>query len=267
MRARPEAGFYPHRRLYEKEFDAIHETQALHHPLRPEQWAQLRDIIFFQRDLRPVDPGWCLLEEGERRAHRALPCAQEFRMVQEANNLRILVPGETPRPLTRDQRDRVLKELRTKKELKLEVLLKLLQLPTGARINLLDENRKALKGDETTVRLSHKDAFGRLWHALSMARRTEIVRKLIETESPEEIERIARAEWRLDAVAAKKVAGMPLPEGYARLAKGRSAKCFPRWKNRASMMPRLSRKFANIGITRTFARTPRWMSCRTMAPS
>ena len=180
VRARPEAGFYPHRGLYEKEFDSIQETQAPHHPLRPEQWAHLRDIMFFQRPLRPVDPGWCLLEEDERRAHRALPCAQEFRMVQEANNLRILVPGEPAKPLTRDQRDRVLRELRTKKELKLDGLLKLLKLPSGARINLLDENRKALKGDETTARLSHKDF---VWSGSGTpyrsARRTEIVRKLI----------------------------------------------------------------------------------------
>ena len=85
-------------------------------------------IMFWQRPLKPVDPGWCLLEEGERRAHRALPCAQEFRMVQEANNLRILLPGEAAKTLSRDQRDRVLKELRTRKELKLDGLLKLLKL-------------------------------------------------------------------------------------------------------------------------------------------
>jgi CRISPR-associated endonuclease Csn1 len=227
VRARPEAAFYPHRALYEKEFDKIQETQAPHHTLRPEQWAHLRDIMFFQRPLRPVDPGWCLLEEGEQRAHRALPCAQEFRMVQEANNLRILVPGESGRPLNRDQRDRVLKELRTKKELKLDGLLKLLKLPSGARVNLFDENRKALKGDETAARLSHKDSFGRLWHALPFARRTDIVRKLIETESADEIERIARAEWKLDTAAAKKLAATSLPEGYARLSEKAIGKLVP----------------------------------------
>lgn len=227
VRARPEAGFYPHRALYEKEFGAIRDAQMPHHTLRPDQWEHLRDIMFWQRPLKPVDPGWCLLEDGERRAHRALPCAQEFRMVQEANNLRILVPGEAGTPLTRDQRDRVLKELRTKKELKLEALLKLLKLPSGARVNLLDENRKALKGDETAARLSHKDSFGRLWHVLPIHRRTEIVRKLIETESAEEIERIARVEWGLDAAAAKNLAATPLPEGYARLSEKAIGKLLP----------------------------------------
>ena len=63
VRARPEAGFYPDRKLYEDEFAVIREVQAQHHSLKPEQWDELQDVIFFQRPLKPVDPGWCLLEE------------------------------------------------------------------------------------------------------------------------------------------------------------------------------------------------------------
>ena len=68
---------------------------------------------------------------------------------------------------------------------------------------------------------------GRLWNALSFARRTEIVRKLIVTENLGEIEHVARTEWKLDASAAKKVAAMPLPEGYARLSEKAIAKLLP----------------------------------------
>lgn len=227
VRARPEAGFYPDRQLYEEEFDEIRSAQAPHQTLRPDQWDQLRDIVFFQRPLKPVDPGWCLLEEGERRAHRALPSAQEFRMVQEANNLRVAVAGERARPLLPEERDKVLRALRTKKELKLEALWKLLKLPSGTPVNLLDENRKALKGDETADRLSKTDIFGKAWHDIPFARRTEIVHKLIETEQQEEIERIAQAEWGLDAAAAKKLSAMPLPEGYARLSEKAILKLLP----------------------------------------
>jgi CRISPR-associated endonuclease Csn1 len=218
VRARPEAGFYPVRQLYEDEFDVIRRVQEPAQTLRPEQWDHLRDIMFYQRPLKPVDPGWCLLEPGERRAPRALPCAQEFRMVQEANNLRIVTAGTTGRALTRDQRDRVLRELRTKKELKLDTLAKFLKLPSGARVNLLDENRKSLKGDETAACLSQKEAFGKLWHALSFERRTLIVRALIEMENPAEVEQKCVAEWGLGGNAARVVAAMPLPEGYARLS-------------------------------------------------
>jgi CRISPR-associated endonuclease Csn1 len=227
-RARPEAGIYPDRKLYEDEFDLIRKTQEPHHKsLRPEQWGQLRHIIFFQRPLKPVDPGWCFFEIQERRAHRALPCAQEFRMVQESNNLRIALPGEPTRRLTQAERDKVLSELRTKKELKLERLLKLLKLPDSAHVNLLDENRKALKGDETTARLSHEDVFGKAWFSMPIARRTEIVRKLIETEKPEDIQQIAQAEWGLDEAAAKKLSQTGLPDGYARLGEKAINKLLP----------------------------------------
>jgi CRISPR-associated endonuclease Csn1 len=227
VRARPEAGYYPDRALYEEEFETIRKVQAPHQALRPDQWDQLQDVIFFQRPLKPVDPGWCLLEDGERRAHRALPAAQEFRMVQEANNLRILYPGKKAEPLSREQRDKVLAELRAKKELKLDGLLKLLKLDSGARINLLDEHRDKLKGDETAARLSAKDLFGKTWRGFSFERRTAIVRKLIETERPEEIERIAQAEWGLDPAAASKLAATPLPEGYARLGEKAILKLLP----------------------------------------
>src|SRR5262249_39280501 len=44
VRARPEAGFYPDRALYEAEFDAIRAVQEPHQSLRPDQWEQIRDV-------------------------------------------------------------------------------------------------------------------------------------------------------------------------------------------------------------------------------
>ena len=227
VRARPEAGFYPERALYEEEFDQVRATQQAHQTLNDAQWDAIKDIIFYQRPLKPVDPGWCLLESGERRAHRALPAAQEFRMVQEANNLRVLQRGQGSQPLSQEQRDKVLGELRGTKELKLERLLKLLSLPDGAQINLLDEHRTVLKGDETAARLSHKHIFGKTWRQFTFERRSAIVHKLLKTEQPEEIMRIARAEWGLDEAAALKLTHLPLPEGYMRLSETAILKLLP----------------------------------------
>src|SRR5690606_30390697 len=157
VRARPEAGFYPERAMYEHEFDLIRQRQNSHHSLTIEQWDPLKDIIFFQRPLKPVDPGWCLFEAGEKRAHRALPLTQEFRMVQEANNLRVTSPGSPARRLTLEERDKVLGHLRKKKELKLDTMLKLLKLPSGSTVNLFDDHRSTIKGEETAARLAHKE--------------------------------------------------------------------------------------------------------------
>lgn len=227
VRARPEAGFYPSRLHYEKEFETIRAAQEKHHALRDDQWETIRDIIFYQRPLKPVDPGWCLLEDGERRAHRALPCTQEFRMVQEVANLRIAPRGEAAKPLTKEQRDKVLHDLRTKKEIKLDGLLKLLKLPANTHVNLLGEDRKTLKGDESAVRLSSKGIFGKTWHILPFDRRTDIIRTLLDTERPEDIERIARTEWRLNDDAAEAISTISLPEGYARLSEKAINKLLP----------------------------------------
>jgi CRISPR-associated endonuclease Csn1 len=227
VRARPEAGFYPSRLHYEKEFAAIRAAQEPHRALRADQWDALSDIIFYQRPLKPVDPGWCLLEDGERRAHRALPCAQEFRMLQEVANLRVAPRGGAAVPLTKAQRDKVLHDLRTKKEIKLDGLLKLLKLPSDTHVNLLGEDRKTLKGDETSARLSARALFGKTWHGLSLVQRTEIVRALLETERPEDIDGRARTEWDLDNDAAERLSTVALPDGYARLSEKAISKLLP----------------------------------------
>ena len=65
VRARPGQNLYPDRAMYEAEFDAIRKAQQPYHDLDDGQWAALREVIFFQRPLKPVDPGWCQLEQGE----------------------------------------------------------------------------------------------------------------------------------------------------------------------------------------------------------
>ena len=71
VRARPETGLRADRAMYEEEFDAIRTAQETHQILLPGQWDSLRGIIFYQRDLRPIEPGWCQFEfenqSGERR--------------------------------------------------------------------------------------------------------------------------------------------------------------------------------------------------------
>ena len=71
--------------MYETEFNAIRATQEPHHKLDTAQWNTLRQVIFNQRPLRPVEPGWCQFEyeNGERRAAKALPLFQEYRMLRK----------------------------------------------------------------------------------------------------------------------------------------------------------------------------------------
>ena len=151
VRARPGEGLYPDRAMYEEEFDKIRAAQEARHGLSAEQWDRLREIIFFQRPLKPVDPGWCLFEEGEQRAAKALPLFQEFRMLQEVNNLKIQV-GTEDRALCPDERGRALDRLRKGNNINLNVdkPLAALKLPSGAKFNL---RRAGARGSQATRQL------------------------------------------------------------------------------------------------------------------
>ena len=186
------------------EFDSNpHEQQEMPpRAWRRDQWDVLRDrVIFFQRPLKPVDPGWCQFEEGEPRAARALPIAQEFRMLQELNNLKLRVDIEPEQPLSTDERERALARLRSGKDINLARPTRDLKLRSDTRFNLSRGGRTIVKGDETTTRLVPKkergkdrqDIFGARWLELSLNQRNQIVRFLLDTEDPEIVRQKALA--------------------------------------------------------------------------
>ncbi len=218
VRARPESGLYPDRAMYESEFDAIRQAQEPHHSLNVEEWDAIRSTIFFQRPLEPVDPGWCLFERGEPRAPRALPVAQECRILQEVNNLRLHDGFEPERLLNEKERSRVLERLQSGKDIDLEKPTKGLGLPPGATFNLARGGRKKLKGDEVTTRLAKDGLFGKGWLSLSLEKRNEIAKILLETEEPETVRKRVIQDWGLSDEQAVAVALVVLPSGYGNLS-------------------------------------------------
>ena len=225
VRARPGLDLYPDRAMYESEFDAIRASQEPLHDLSPEQWDELRDrIIFFQRPLKAVDPGWCQLEHGEKRAAKALPIAQEFRMLQEVNNLKLRVGADPERTLDDGERGRAMARLRSGKDIKLSVgkdnkpakLTQDLGLPSGAVFNLARGGRKSVEEDATTKRLAK--LFGSRWLSLPLDERNEVVKFMLETEEPEAVRRKAVDEWGLTEAQAEAVANVSLPDGYLHLS-------------------------------------------------
>ena len=237
VRARPGQNLYPDRAMYEGEFGKIRAAQEPRHDLSAEQWERLRHVIFFQRPLKPVDPGWCQLEDEEQRAAKALPIAQKFRMLQEVNNLKLRDGIESERRLDEDERERVMTRLRSGKNIDLEKPTRDLLLPSGAVFNLARGGRKTVKGDETAARLmsrkKRKDEkkaltlFGDRWLSLSFDERNEIVRFMLETEEPETVRWKAIDEWGLDDVQAEAVSNASLPDGYSNLSEKAIRKLLP----------------------------------------
>ena len=225
VRARPETGLRADRAMYEKEFDRIRAAQQNHHNLDDKQWEILRGVIFHQRDLRPVEPGWCQFEfeNRERRAAKALPVFQEFRLLQEVNNLRVRVGSEPERPLKEDERKYALERLREGKDINLNKPTGLLK---SLAFNLSAGGRKAIKGDETAARLDKPARFGKRWPD-SLDERNEIVRFLLNTEDPEVVRQKAVDEWGLNDEQAAAVANVSLSPGYGNLSEKAIRKILP----------------------------------------
>jgi len=235
--------FYPLRSMIEGEFDALWAAQARHHPKLTAAMAdELRDVVFYQRPLRPVDPGPCTLDPEEdlakrdRRAPLALPIQQDFRILQELANLRLTHKTNTnvSRRLTLTERDAVYAALKRSEKVTFKRIRILLRIDDIWSFNLESEKRDHLKGDIVSVRLSRESAFGKRWYdGLGDVERQNIVLKLLDEEDPLEIVRIGVESWNLTPEEAEKVADTPLPDNYGRLGLKALSRIVPILRERA----------------------------------
>lgn len=214
--------FYPDRALLEEEFNMLWEAQAaFHSEMTKTAREEIEGVLFFQRPLKPVEPGVCTLIPTDKRAPWALPLTQHFRILQELGNLTVFDADLAQRPLDRDERDLLLAKLLGQKTVTFDSMRKILQLDKGCMFNLEGEKRKNLKGDETAAVLAHKDRFGKRWRSFSLQEQNQIVEKLLETENEKAMEDWLIEKYGVDRDLAQRIAEAPLPQGYSRL--GRTA--------------------------------------------
>lgn len=219
---------YPSRKMLKDEFDAIMTAQAVHHPalLTPETIANLRETIFHQRSLRPVEVGLCTFVPGERRLPRALPSV-EMRVIYETlNQLRYGTGLSLEKKLTAEQRDLLATGLTRGDGVTFPQLRKILGIGADVRFSLEEGGKDGLKdfaarsADLAWRKLKGKqreERFGERWFALPLAERDDIVHRLIETDDEAAVVAWLQADYNLSAEAAKAVATWTPREGYARL--------------------------------------------------
>lgn len=221
---------YIDRDMVAQEFDELWKKQSQYHPnkLTKIARADLRDILLYQRPLKPVRPGRCTFEPDDERAPLALPSNQRFRIYQELNNLRILSEGLTEIPLTLEQRDAISAELQRGKKRTFDQIRRALKLPVTTRFNIESEKRKELKGCATAAVLGHKARFGNTWHELPLARQDKIVETLLATESEAELAAWLERECELSPDSARAAANASLSDGYGRLGRKALSKILPK---------------------------------------
>lgn len=215
--------FYPDRGLTAEEFDLLWQKQQSFHPgiLNETARAEIRDTLLHQRDLRPVRPGKCTFEPSEERAPWALPIAQRKRILEELNNLKMRERGQPEKSLTLAQRDLLAGELAQRAKLSFDQMRAKLKLPGAVTFSLESEKRKELKGDETAVRLSKKECFGKAWFGLPPETQNAIVERLLDEADEAKMISWLTGEHGLSDEAASAAANINLPDGYANL--GRTA--------------------------------------------
>jgi len=227
VRMRPEADgydFYPDRKHYEAEFDAIWTAQAAHHAVSLTDAARkaIHRVIFYQRPLKEQEIGYCTfagwngVPDDERRLPKAHPLFQQRRLYEEVNQLEVVTPGEGSRKLTLAERDALIMKMRDKKRISFTSLAKAIKLPAGSRFNKESENRKDLLGDEVRAALSDRKRFGSRWPAFDLIEQTQILDRLQDEEDPDALLAWLMRNYGVGEDVAIAIANSPLPEGHGR---------------------------------------------------
>ena len=213
--------FYADRAMIEHEFDALWAKQSNLNPTLFTEAAEveLKDILLHQRLLKSVRPGRCTLLPDEERAPLALPSAQRFRIYQELNNLRLLMPDMQEVRLTLEQRDKIAGLLERQSDVRFTAILKELKLPGTTRFNLQDIKRDRLKGNFTAATLAKESHFGDMWFDFDYALQDCIVDKILNEASVSTLIAWLQAQTTIDEARAERVANAGLPEGYGSLSK------------------------------------------------
>ncbi len=239
IRFRGEDGdLYADRAMYKQEFDAIRAIQEAHHSLSPTDWNDLRngnksqgfDGIFFQRKLKPVERGRCEFFIEEYRAHKDLPIAHEFRILQEVGNLQYY-DGQEKYHLSDEQRTILIDHLNTQKTMSFGAVRKLKNpdgsfvFPRSCLFNLEKGPRDKLNGNATTVDMRKDKMLGPVWNSLSADDQNDMIEMLHEAHDDEQLVTDLMESFPLNQDQAKAVSKFKLISATTRLSRKFMMRC------------------------------------------
>jgi CRISPR-associated endonuclease Csn1 len=210
---------YIDRAMVEDEFDKIWAVQAKFNPtlFHEEARTKLKDILLYQRKLKPVVPGKCTLLPEQQRAPLALPLSQRFRILQEINNLEYLVELGKYQKLSDSQKQLIFAELDRVEKRTFTQIRKILDLPESAEFNLEDGKRDSLNGNLTSARLGSKKLLGSTWFSLDDELQHQVVEKILNEESQEALCKFLEQSLSVSEDLAEEISKVKLPDGHSSL--------------------------------------------------
>jgi len=208
------------RKMFEKEFQMIWDKQNEYHTdlLTPELHDRIWNLLFFQRPVAAQKHlvGKCELEPDKRRAPWAALLAQQFRLLQKVNDLRLIEKDGNELPLNEDGRAAVFDLLENHGTQSFAKIKQHLGLPKTAQFNLERGKAKELKGNVTAQ--SMRKVFGERWKEFSEGKQNQIIENWRNSEKDEELKREAMEHWGLDEAGANALVNEKAPGEYCSLS-------------------------------------------------
>ena len=227
---------YPDRAMYDKEFDVIWSKQAEYDPefYNAAKGAEIKQIIFYQRPLKPQKIGRCTFLPKEERIAKALPSFQRFRIYQELANLKWIDHWGRDHAITQDRivRDILAKDLEKKRKLSFssigKILKKIKQIDYPITFNLESEKRKALDGNQTSCEMRHKSRIGVEWDTWDEQKQDELITLLLDDNlEDDEVREKLIDQYNIAEDCADAVLNAKLAAGHGMLSKAAIDKILP----------------------------------------
>lgn len=216
----PRYAFFPGRHHIKYEFDAIWRFQQVYYPevLTDDAYHRLVRIIFFQRELRNRPIGRCTFND-EPRIPKAHPLFQRMKLFKTINELVIEQVGQRPRALTLEERNKVLRALRSPSETKCNITLsqvrKAAGLPRDSHFRGEKGKGGRLIGDE--VEAAMVSAYGPEWRDLSTGEQWQIIDCLINAQDEQALCSLLESQFGIGADWAEALIQAKLPTGFGRI--------------------------------------------------
>jgi len=220
------------RKMYRAEFDKIIETQKKYYPevFTNENIEKLKNIIFYQRNLKPQKAGFCSLLDGEKRARLAYSESQLYRIYQEVNNLEIVAESTSTPKLSLENRKDIIRHLSedfssltTKHLLTWSKIQNIIGIK-GVKFNLEALGRKGLKANTTDILLG--EALNSKWHKLTDKQKRELIDQLLTSQENKDL--IKKLQDNYSESEIQKLINLKgLPEGFGRVSLAAINKIMP----------------------------------------
>ena len=220
------------RAMYRTELDLIWKQQEKHHSVLTEDVReQLEEVIFYQRPLKLKSDriGRCSLESANKRSALARLEFQEYRYLQDVNNLSYIDPyTNTDHKLTNEQRAKIIPLFEAQKKVTYPQIRKALGLDKTTLFNLEAAENKKLKGNLTSLAVA--DVLN-VWDVMTGDKKLELVEDLLTIKKKSVLNKRLQNHWGLSIEDSVSLCLLEFEEGHANLSLKAIKKLLPHMRD------------------------------------